>query len=58
MKEAFHVAHKKQFGRSFRQVAIEIVNIRVIGTGKIEDLEPIKIEREMATSMELLSMKE
>lgn len=45
MKEAFHVAHKKQFGRSFRQVAIEIVNIRVIGTGKIEDLEPIKIEK-------------
>ena len=24
-------------------VAVEIVNIRVIGTGKIEDLEPIKI---------------
>ena len=44
MKEAFHVVHKKQFGRSYRQVEVEIVNIRVIGTGKIEDLEPIKIE--------------
>lgn len=43
VKEAFHVAHKKQFGRSYRQVAVEIVNIRVIGTGAIEDLEPIKI---------------
>ncbi|MCD7865904.1 MAG: hydantoinase/oxoprolinase family protein [Clostridiales bacterium] len=44
MKESFHEAHKKQFGRSYRQVAVEIVNIRVIGTGKIEDLEPIRIE--------------
>lgn len=43
MKESFHEVHKKQFGRSYRQVAVEIVNIRVIGTGKIEDLEPIRI---------------
>ena len=45
MKEAFHVAHKKQFGRSYRQVEVEIVNIRVVGTGNIDDLEPIKIEK-------------
>ena len=45
LKDSFHEIHKKQFGRSFRQVAIEIVNIRVIGTGKIEDLQPIKIEK-------------
>lgn len=45
MKESFHVAHKKQFGRSYRQVPVEIVNIRVIGTGAIEDLEPMKIEQ-------------
>lgn len=44
LKEAFHVAHKKQFGRSYRKVPVEIVNIRVVGTGAIEDLEPIKIE--------------
>ncbi len=44
LKESFHEIHKKQFGRSFRNVAVEIVNIRVIGTGSIEDLEPIKIE--------------
>lgn len=43
MKESFHTVHKRQFGRSYRDVAVEIVNIRVIGTGKIEDLEPIKI---------------
>ena len=45
MKESFHIAHKKQFGRSYRQVDIEIVNSRVIGTGEIEDLEPIKIQK-------------
>lgn len=45
LKDSFHEIHKKQFGRSFRQVAVEIVNIRVIGTGKIEDLQPIKIEK-------------
>lgn len=43
MKESFHQLHKKQFGRSFRKVAVEIVNIRVIGTGSIEDLEAVKI---------------
>lgn len=43
MKESFHTVHKRQFGRSYRNVAVEIVNIRVIGTGKIEDLEPLKI---------------
>ena len=45
LKDAFHEIHKKQFGRSFRNVAVEIVNIRVIGTGSIEDLDPIKIEK-------------
>ncbi len=45
MKESFHNVHKRQFGRSYRNVAVEIVNIRVIGTGKIEDLTPLKIAR-------------
>ena len=45
LKESFHEIHKKQFGRSFKSVAVEIVNIRVIGTGSIEDLEPVKIEK-------------
>lgn len=43
MKEAFHGAHKKQFGRAFEDNAVEIVNIRVIGVGKIKDLEPMKV---------------
>lgn len=44
LKESFHQIHKQQFGRSYRNVAVEIVNIRVVGTGSIEDLEPVKIE--------------
>lgn len=44
LKESFHEVHAKQFGRSYRNVAVEIVNIRVIGTGGIEDLEPVMIE--------------
>lgn len=44
MKESFHSAHKKQFGRAFEDNEIEIVNIRVIGTGKMEELQPVKIE--------------
>lgn len=45
LKESFHEVHKKQFGRSYRNVAVEIVNIRVVGTGRIENLDPIKIEK-------------
>lgn len=44
LKESFHETHKKQFGREYRNVPVEIVNIRVIGTGSIENLEPVKIE--------------
>lgn len=44
MKDSFHELHEKQFGRAFRDNAVEIVNIRVIGTGKIQDLEPVRIE--------------
>lgn len=45
LKESFHEIHKQQFGRAYRDVAVEIVNIRVISTGKIQDLEPVKIEK-------------
>lgn len=45
MKESFHEVHKKQFGRAFKDVDVEIVNIRVIGTGKIEDLQALEIEK-------------
>jgi N-methylhydantoinase A len=45
LKESFHQIHKQQFGRSYRNVAVEIVNIRVVSTGSIENLEPIKIEQ-------------
>lgn len=43
LKESFHQAHKKQFGRSYRDVDVEIVNIRVVATGSIEELKAVKI---------------
>ncbi|MBM6999910.1 hydantoinase/oxoprolinase family protein [bacterium] len=43
LKESFHEIHAKQFGRAYRNVDVEIVNIRVVGTGRIDDLEPIKV---------------
>lgn len=44
LKEEFHKAHAKQFGRAFEENPVEIVNIRVIGIGKIPDLEAKLIE--------------
>ena len=44
LKKEFHLAHAKQFGRAFEDNAIEIVNIRVLGIGKIPDLEAKLIE--------------
>lgn len=44
MKQAFHAAHAKHFGRAFEENIIEIVNIRALGIGKIPDLEVEKIE--------------
>lgn len=43
--EEFHKAHKKQFGRSFRNNAVEVVNIRVVGIGKMPPLEPLRIPK-------------
>lgn len=44
LKKEFHLAHAKQFGRAFENNPIEIVNIRVLGIGKIPDLEAKLIE--------------
>jgi N-methylhydantoinase A/oxoprolinase/acetone carboxylase beta subunit len=53
--EAFHTVHKKQFGRSFRNNAVEIVNIRVIGIGKLPDIEPAKLACGSADAAEALT---
>lgn len=36
--EAFHQVHEKEFGRAFPENAVEIVNIRVVGIGKMSEL--------------------
>lgn len=45
MKESFHEVHNKQFGRAYRDVDVEIVNIRAVGTGLIDDVVANKIEK-------------
>src|SRR5206468_15175 len=37
LKEAFHAAHEREYGHRF-EAEIEIVNIRVVGIGRIEEL--------------------
>ncbi len=36
--EAFHRAHEREYGKRFEEKDVELVNIRVIGVGKIPDL--------------------
>ena len=40
----FHEAHAKEFGRAFRENDVEIVNIRVLGIGRIPELKWPKVE--------------
>ncbi len=40
--EAFHRAHKREYGHAFRDRAIEMVNIRVSGTGTIPKLKQFR----------------
>lgn len=40
--EAFHRAHKREYGHAFRDSTIEIVNIRVSGTGTIPKLKKFR----------------
>ena len=43
LKEAFHRAHEAEYGHRF-DAEIEIVNIRVVGIGRIAELEPAMAE--------------
>lgn len=38
--EAFHRTHKREYGRDSREKDVELVNIRVLGVGKIPELQP------------------
>jgi 5-oxoprolinase (ATP-hydrolysing) len=37
--EAFHVAHEQEYGHRFDATPVEIINIRVVGIGRIDDLQ-------------------
>ncbi len=42
-KEAFHRAHEREYGHRF-DAEIEIINIRAVGIGRIEDLQPDQLD--------------
>jgi 5-oxoprolinase (ATP-hydrolysing) len=44
LKEAFHAAHEREYGHRF-DAEIEIVNIRAVGIGRIEDLNWADVEQ-------------
>ncbi len=44
MAQAFHRAHEREYGHRF-EAEIEIVNIRAVGIGRIQELEWTEIER-------------
>ena len=41
--EAFHLSHDREYGRHFTDKDTEMVNIRVVGIGKIPDLVPMEL---------------
>jgi N-methylhydantoinase A len=43
--QAFHAAHAAEYGQAFDSSAIEIVNARVIGTGRIDKLAGLSMRR-------------
>jgi N-methylhydantoinase A len=43
--QAFHAAHRAEYGQAFEASAIEIVNARVIGTGRIDKIAGLSIPR-------------
>ena len=43
--QAFHAAHAAEYGQAFETSAIEIVNARVIGTGRIDKLAGLSMRR-------------
>ena len=44
LKDAFHRAHEAEYGHRF-DAEIEIINIRVVGIGRVEDLQPVELGR-------------
>jgi 5-oxoprolinase (ATP-hydrolysing) len=44
LQERFHAAHELEYGHRF-DAAIEIINIRVVGIGRVDELQAAEIER-------------
>jgi len=44
LKERFHLAHEHEYGHRF-DAAIEIINIRVVGIGRVDELAAAELER-------------
>ena len=44
LKDAFHRAHEAEYGHRF-DAEIEIINIRAVGIGRVEDLQPAELEQ-------------
>ncbi len=44
LKERFHTAHEAEYGHRF-DAPIEIINIRVVGIGRVDELQAAAIER-------------
>ena len=43
--EAFHAVHQREYGRHFADKDVELVNLRVLGVGRIPALAPRRIAR-------------
>ena len=44
LKDAFHRAHEAEYGHRF-DAEIEVINIRAVGIGRVEDLQPVELEQ-------------
>ena len=42
LKELFHAAHELEYGHRF-DAAIEIINIRAVGIGRVDELQPVPV---------------
>ncbi len=52
--DAFHKAHRREYGHAFPDSVIEIVNIRVSGSGKTPKLERLEARRDGSAAKALL----
>jgi N-methylhydantoinase A/oxoprolinase/acetone carboxylase beta subunit len=40
LKQTFHTVHQREYGRHFSEKEVELVNLRVVGVGRIPELQP------------------